>query len=196
MAVPIRSHQSLHDPVRRAHRRALLWRVLRWVIVVIVIAAFVGCGGWWLWHHRPHANAPVVQRTPIGIWCRQNACQYFDRSAALWGSAILSHGPLLLLVQDDQTYASASPELIRNILVAVDGLPDMGMHAQSVELPDTAPGDMRITVDRPYTLLFDVQGDIADQLSTLSVLLADRAKDTAWAPQYIDLRTPGRVYYK
>ena len=80
MAVPIRSHQSLHDPVRRAHRRALLWRVLRWASVVIVIVGILGFGGWWLWHHRPHTHVPVVQRTPIGIWCRQNACQYFDAS--------------------------------------------------------------------------------------------------------------------
>lgn len=196
MAVPIRSHQSLHDPVRRAHRRALLWRMLRWAMVIVVVAGILGFGGLWLWHHRPHAHIPVVQRTPIGIWCRQNACQYFDASATLWGSAIKSRGPLLLLVEDDQTYASASPELIENILTAVDGLPDLGMHAQSVELPDSAPGDMRITVDRPYTLLLDVQGDIADQLSTLGVLLADRAKDPTWLPQYIDLRTPGRVYYK
>ena len=47
-----------------------------------------------------------------------------------------------------------------------------------------------------YDIIFDAGGDVADQLSVLTVFLADRAKDPAFAPQYIDLRTPGRVYYK
>jgi hypothetical protein len=171
-------------------------RVFVWTGMSMMIIGGLGWGGWWLWNYRQSMTVSPDERTPVGIWCVQKECKYFDRSATVWGSAVFSRGPLLLLVEDERAAASASPALIASIFTVVDGLPDIGIHVQSVKLPDTAPGDLRLTIDRPYPLLFDAQGDIADQLATLAVLLADRAKDPAWAPQYIDVRTPGRVYYR
>jgi len=55
---------------------------------------------------------------------------------------------------------------------------------------------MRIQLSAGYDLLFDVLGDMNDQLSTLAVFIADRAADLVFKPLYIDMRTPGRVYYK
>lgn len=196
MSVPIRTRQTLHDPVRRAHRRAAVLRIVLWVILGVFVSGGVGWGGWYWWNHRPIVTTRVPERTPAGVWCVMKKCQYFDASGAFWGPAIFSRGPLFLLVEDERVMASASSELAQRILVAVNGLPDLGMRAQFVTLPDSAPGDMRITVDKSYAILMDVQGDIADQLATLATLLAEKAKDTAWAPTSIDLRTPGRVYYR
>jgi cell division septal protein FtsQ len=196
MSVPIRTQQKLHDPIARAHRRAAVLRSVAYVAVALVVLGGLCFLGWRIVRHRTQAPAAVGERTPQGIWCRGQDCQYFDRSGERWGSAIFSHGPLLLLVQDERTDATGAERLIPAMFTAVDALPNIELHARSVTFPDSAPGDMRITTDKGYDIIFDAYGDITDQLSTLSVLLADRTKDPAWSPQYIDLRTPGRVYYR
>ena len=145
----------------------------------------------------PHTLEVVItERVAFGLWCRGDQCAYVDRSGARWGSAVPSRGPLLVRVQDDRTESDVSGKLIQGILMAVDGLPVLGLRAVSVTLPDSAPGDIRIAVNKKYELLMDALGDIADQLATLGVLLSDKAKDATWAPQYIDVRTPGRAYYR
>lgn len=138
----------------------------------------------------------ITEREPHGVWCRGEACQYWDRSGARWGSISSSVGPLLLLVQDDRSEDDHNQRLIDGMLAAVDGLPKVGIRARSVTLPDAEPGGIRITTDQQYAILADALGNVPDQLDTLSVFLADRAKQSDFKPQYLDLRTPGRVYYK
>ncbi|MCC6405096.1 MAG: FtsQ-type POTRA domain-containing protein [Candidatus Yanofskybacteria bacterium] len=145
----------------------------------------------------PHGlRVSVVEREPVGIWCRGDACRYYDRSGAQWGEAVPSRGPLLLLVNDERSSADDAQEVTQRLLAATDGLIALGIRPRWATLPDSAPGDMRIATDRSFELYMDASGDIADQLSTLGVLLSERATDAAWAPRYIDLRTAGRVYYK
>jgi hypothetical protein len=145
----------------------------------------------------PHTvRISAVERTPIGAWCIGQTCQYFDSTGARWGSAVPSRGPLLLLVQDERSDATWDPRLFSGLSLAVNGLPTFGLRPITVTFPDAAPGDMTVTVGAGYSVLMDALGDVQDQLSTLEVLVADKAKDQAFRPQYIDVRTPGRVYYK
>ena len=149
----------------------------------------------------PHTVEVVVtERVAFGLWCRGDECKYFDRDGARWGNAIPSRGSLLVRVQDDRPESEISQRLIAGILTAIDGLPEYGLRVISVMFPDSAPGDMRIAVDKKYDLFLDGYGDMTDQLATLGVLLSDKANPPAggptWAPQYIDLRTPGRAYYR
>ncbi|MEK9208633.1 MAG: FtsQ-type POTRA domain-containing protein [Patescibacteria group bacterium] len=148
----------------------------------------------------PHTLEVIVtERVAFGLWCRDDECKYFDRDGARWGSAVPSRGPLLVRVQDGRTDSDVPERLVRGMLAAIDGLPELGLRGLSVTLPDSAPGDMRIAVDKKYDLLLDAYGDMTDQLATLGVLLSDKANPPAggpaWAPAYIDLRTPGRAYY-
>jgi hypothetical protein len=174
-----------------------LWRVLLIVSASVLVVGGLGVSftriSW-----RPGARTAAIEtpRIPFGIWCRMDGCRFWDRQGALWGTALKSVGPLLLLVDDQRSEDSLDPGLIPGILAAVDSLPTMGLRAISVTLPDAEPGGVRITISAGYDLCFDALGDVADQLSTLSVFLADRAKDPAFKPQYLDLRTPGRVYYR
>lgn len=145
----------------------------------------------------PHGlHVSVVEREPVGIWCRGDACRYYDRSGAQWGEAVPSRGPLLLLVKDERSSDEGTQAATQSLLAAAEGLGALGIRARWATLPDAAPGDMRITTDRSFELYMDAGGDIPDQLSTLGTLLSEKATDAAWAPGYIDLRTPGRVYYK
>ncbi len=144
--------------------------------------------------HTLHIQAH--ERTAMGTWCRSSGCRYFDITGARWGSAVPSRGPLLLLVMDEQTDAVWDERLFDNLKSIIAALPAIGMHPIVATLQDGAPGDLRITLSEKYDLLFDALGDITDQLTTLKVFVSDKAADPTWKPQYIDLRSPGRVYYK
>jgi cell division septal protein FtsQ len=145
----------------------------------------------------PHTlRVDVIEREAFGVWCRGDDCSYVDRTGARWGSAVSSRGPLLVRVEDERTDDDLPLKLMAGLLAAIDGLPPLGLHVVSVTLPDSAPGDTRLLLDAGYSLLMDVYADTTDQLATLGVLLADKAKDSAWKPQYVDIRTPGRAYFR
>jgi hypothetical protein len=187
--VPVRHSMALVDEV------ALARSITDQVPVVRAASASVD------W---PHDLAVQVElRTPRGIWCpasreasQDKLCEYWDESGARWGQTAPSVGPLLLLVRDERTDEGDRLRMLAGILAAVDGVGALGLHARSVTLPDAEPGGIRVSLTGKYDLLFDALGDVPDQLATLEVLLADKAKDPAFRPAYIDLRTPGRVYYK
>jgi|GEM_PF-3428710 len=144
----------------------------------------------------PHTlQVQVHARVAVGTWCRKDVCQYFDVSGKRWGIAIPSRGPLLVFVQDERS-DSSDERVFKGLMGAVGTLPSMGMYPRTITLQDGAPGDMRIQLSVGYDLLFDALGDMDDQLSTLSVFISDRASDPVFKPLYIDMRTPGRVYYK
>lgn len=145
----------------------------------------------------PHTvRISVTERTPRGIWCISEVCQYFDTSGVRWGSALKSRGPLLLLVRDERTDPQFDARLFEGMSAAVDRFPEIGLRPISVTFPESAPGDMRVSVAQGYEVIVDVFGDVPDQLATLGVLVAEKATDAAFRPQYIDVRTPGRVYYR
>jgi len=138
----------------------------------------------------------AVERTPIGIWCRGDACQLWDRDGIRWGETIPSVGALLVEVNDQRSDDSVSPEFMSGLMAAIDGLAADGMEARIVTLPDAEPGGLRVTTTASFDVYMDALGDVPDQLSTLAVFLGDHAHDPSFKPAYIDLRTPGRVYYK
>ncbi len=145
----------------------------------------------------PHALIITAEiRVPEGIWCHGDACRFWDRTATFWGSTVPSVGPLLMLVRDDRTDEEEIHELFTGILATLDGLEPLGLSAKYVVIPDAEPGGIRIPTNRGWDLLIDTANDIGDQLRTLDVLLADKASDSSFSPLYIDLRTPGRVYYR
>lgn len=147
------------------------------------------------WSHAVVVSA--TERTPTGIWCRgaqDTVCRFWDRTGARWGKVVPSVGPLLILVIDER-HDDEFPDALRTgILAALDGIPDLGMAPRRIVLPDAEPGGMRLETASKTTLALDALGDIADQLGTLKVFLSERG--TQALPELIDLRTPGRVYFR
>jgi cell division septal protein FtsQ len=146
--------------------------------------------------HLPHEIVVTAQnRQPLGTWCRGDVCQFWDATGARWGTAVASTGPLLLLVHD-QRVDDNDPKLLPGLLAVVHGLAPLGLGAREVTLPNDEPGGIRITTIAGYDVLLDAEGDVGDQLDTISVFLAQQSKDPTFHPHYIDVRTSGRVYWK
>lgn len=145
----------------------------------------------------PHTiRVQVYERTARGSWCRGDTCTLFDREGSRWGIALPSRGALSLTVFDERERDEGFGAMLTGVLAMTDGLASMSMRTLQVRLPNDAPGDIRITTDHSYEIIADALGDSADQLETLGTFLAEHATDASFAPVYLDLRTPGRVYYR
>lgn len=138
----------------------------------------------------------VTERTPVGLWCRppEPMCRLWDRFGVRWGQAVESVGPLLVLVIDQRHDDDLPGPLLAGMLAALDGMPDLGIPVRRVILPDAEPGGIRLETPEGVTLALDALGDLPDQLTTLAVFLADRGTEAL--PAVVDLRTPGRVYFR
>lgn len=176
--------------------------MIAWSLLLAVLVAAAGYAFWrWALPRLRQAFPKPAQQTesepvPVGIWCHGDSCQYWDASGKRWGSALRSSGPLLFLVDDQRASVSDDTALAAGIIHATGGLKQLSLQPLSVMLPDNEPGGIRVALASGYELFMDALGDVADQLSTLAVFLGERARDPSFKPQYLDLRTPGRVYFK
>lgn len=146
----------------------------------------------------PHSITVVGdERIPIGIWCHQTDCVYFDESGATWGKALPSSGALLVTVQDNRAgQRGIASEFLEPIKLVTAELPSLGLSLENVEIPDTY-NEFRINVAQGFQLIFALDADVASQLRVLSIFLDKKKSDPTFHPQqYLDLRIAGRVYYK
>lgn len=143
-------------------------------------------------------NIKVTERKPLGIWCFGEACSYFDGDGFTWGEPPKSSGFLLLRVQDmrERTENSLSKEVLGNIATISGGINELGIPVKEFKISQTAITDLAVSTGKGYVIYFDLDGDIKTQLETLKIFLDKKSTESSFAPQYLDLRIAGRVYYK
>ncbi|MEK7525410.1 MAG: hypothetical protein AAB561_00075 [Patescibacteria group bacterium] len=140
----------------------------------------------------------VAERKPLGIWCFGDKCSYFDGDGFTWGEPPKSSGFLLLRVQDtrERTENSLSKEILNGIVLASNGINELGIPVKEFKISQTAIIDLAVSTGKGYTIYLDLDGDIKTQIETLKIFLDKKTAESSFAPQYLDLRISGRVYYK
>jgi len=140
----------------------------------------------------------IEERKTIGTWCFLDSCYYFDDEGVLWGQALKSSGPLLLIVDDlrgnKDNIKKLNPDLLRGIRKSIEGVEKLAIKVKKIEIPENSLTDFRIYTITGYYILIDYSVDIDKQLSVLDIFLKDKGKN--FNSEYIDLRIEGRVYYK
>jgi hypothetical protein len=137
------------------------------------------------------------ERIPLGIWCRQDACKYFDDEGVTWGNAIGSSGALLTVVRDNRNNAPPlDRKFLSSIQLVVKRLPELGVALKSFEIPADALNEFRVHTGAGYDVIFALDSNVAKQLEVLRIFLDNKQDDPTFHPEeYIDLRIEGRVYY-
>lgn len=143
-------------------------------------------------------SVKVSERKPIGIWCFENDCSYFDGDGFTWGEPPKSSGFLLLRVQDtrERTESNLSKDVLDKITAISNGITELGIPIKEFKISQTATTDLSVITGKGYTVYFDMGGDAKGQLETLKIFLEKKSAESSFAPQYLDLRIAGRVYYK
>ncbi|MEK7589112.1 MAG: hypothetical protein AAB479_00585 [Patescibacteria group bacterium] len=138
-----------------------------------------------------------VERVPIGIWCRQNECAYFDDKGVTWGKAIPSSGALLTAVNDYRdTSFKLDQDFFKSIQIVTKRLPELGIALKNIEIPGDLINEFRVHTGAGYYLVFALDSNVDKQLEVLKIFLEEKSKDPSFHPKkYIDLRIDGRVYF-
>ncbi len=147
-------------------------------------------------------SVQIVEREPMGVWCFENyignhKCKYFDDDMQTWGALDKTSGFVLLTIEDRKTVdrQDINKEYFDGVKILANGLRGV-VGIKSIIIPDKSIGDMIVNIDRPYYLRFSLESNLADQIEALKIFLNNKKEDITFAPQYLDLRIDGRVYYK
>lgn len=148
----------------------------------------------------PHGlRVSVGEREPLGVWCRplsrDGECYFFDHDR-VWGSAVPSRGTLLITVMDEHPEGSPYPELVDDILMLSERLRSLDLRVSRVTLPAGPLDELHMDTTDGYPVLFSRKTPLQEQLDVLEVFLSDRRADGEFDPLYIDVRVPGKVYFK
>lgn len=139
-----------------------------------------------------------TERMPVGVWCLEKECAYYDAGGYRWGGAIASVGVLLTSVTDERpNQTTLDPVFFKAIQTVTSRLPSMGVVLQKIEIPADSFNEFKVYTASGYYLLFALDSNINDQVDVLRIFLDQKKSDPNFHPQqYIDLRLNGRVYFK
>lgn len=111
----------------------------------------------------------------------------------------------LPVVRNDQATFSITPgmvviskevvDLLHEVVVL---LPDrLGVRANELLIPAIGTEEVHVRTDQGWTLLLDAQRDLFDQLRSFEQVVAEEFPVGAQERlEYVDLRVPGKVYYR
>jgi hypothetical protein len=142
----------------------------------------------------------------MGFWCLapENSCLLFDADGMLFEELDRPEGSGGLMIEDRSGRAlalgdrAASPEWIAYMKVLADALaPDVWIKQYVVETESFAAGYLRAQTGTGWDVLLNVGPAAAKtQAENLKNLLEKEIGKNASHLEYIDLRVPGRAYYK
>lgn len=142
-----------------------------------------------------------LERKPVGIWCFEEKCSYFDEEKVLWGQPAKSSGFIFLTVEDNrQTDKKQTMPTGRQVDAdffgpIIEVAKNLKGEIKNIMIPKESFNEFWVyTTD--YYIIFTTDFDIQNQLDILKIFMKEKTKDPDFHPQYIDLRIEGRVYYK
>ncbi len=154
----------------------------------------------------PHGLKIIVtERKAAGIWCfvASATCFYFDKNGVAYADAAPSSGFLILNVADERGQAAAlgsavaSEEWFKNIILAGELLPKIGVSVAEFTIPSGSFDGFNAKTAQGWKIMFSNSTDIAKQIASLGILFRDKLPAASRTGlQYIDLRIQDRIYYR
>lgn len=141
----------------------------------------------------------LTAREPIGVWCKplskEQECYFFDEERT-WGSAVPSRGTLLLTVMDEHPEGAPYAELVTTILMVSERLKSLDVNVSRITLPAGPLDEIHVTTTDGYPVIFSQETDLGEQFDVLEVFFSERRARGEGGPEFIDVRVPGKIYYK
>ena len=140
----------------------------------------------------------VVMKQPSLGWLSGSDGYILDADGTVIGSLPVGKQ---VVVEDDSNLpvatgqAVASARFVSFVMAVADQIPNTGLKPTKYEIKDTTL-DLYVTTSTGYQLIFDTSRAVGDEVGDLKLVLANLKQTGKTPTQYIDLRIPGRAYYK
>lgn len=153
------------------------------------------------------------------IWCQrrpeeERRCFYLDQDGMVFGKSFdidlenldrekLINGPFILVEEERENFSSleeriVAPELVNFIFQIKLILPKIaGLKMVKGDIPLDSAGQINVETEEGWQVYFDTTRELTSQVKILDLVLIEKiTKEEREVLEYIDLRVPGRIYYK
>jgi len=153
----------------------------------------------------------IEERERLGIACIMDSssaeaveeeCFYVDKKGVIFEDAPQTSGSLILLIKDySQREFYLGKKIFEQRIVdfisqARQGLSsEIGLIALDFNVLSFPPKDLKVMTNEGWYIIFDLEGDIKNQLRSIGAALEEKIKDRE-SLEYVDLRIENRIYYK
>ena len=155
----------------------------------------------------------IGERKRLGIACQINEqgaenneqfgdCFYIDNQGVIFEDAPQTSGSLILLIKDySQREFYLGKKIFEQRIVdfisqARQGLSsEIGLTALDFNVLSFPPKDLKVMTNEGWYIIFDLEGDIKNQLRSIKVALEEKIENRE-SLEYVDLRIENRIYYK
>lgn len=156
-------------------------------------------------HYLNSLNISLEKREALGVWCYNQAdkCVYFSNDRLAFAEAAVSSGSLLLSIDDQASQPVVlgqpvtTPELLAFILKLQLGLNRQGVVFNKIIIPSDELFRVNVLTSEGWQIYLNTNEAVSEQLSSLEAFMVQKLTSEQRARLvYIDVRIPGRVYYK
>jgi cell division septal protein FtsQ len=140
----------------------------------------------------------VVERQPSLNWQTGGQTYLLDNDGSVIGISNDAAKPTVvdtsnLPVKPKDKIAPA--RFIEFCLAMVEQVTALDLNVVSLRITDTT-NEVQATTNKGYAIKFDTTRDVASQISDLALVLDTLSKQQKTPTEYIDLRIPGKAYYR
>ena len=143
------------------------------------------------------------KRIPIGIWCDEINCYYFDREGIVFKEAPITEGGLILKIQDSWNKKislgekAINTELLKFMMDFSNELMNKGqVKITEFKIGPSADFDLTAITSQKWFIYLNQKQNPALAANNLFTILSEVIKNKISNLEYIDLRTPNRIFYK
>lgn len=143
------------------------------------------------------------KRIPVGLWCGEINCYYFDKEGIVFKEAPVTEGGLILKIQDSGKKEislgdkAINTELLRFIMDFNNNLLDNGqIKIVEFKIGPSADFDLKAVTAHGWLIYLDPKQNPALAASNLFTILNEVIKNKISNLEHIDLRIPSRIFYK
>ena len=148
----------------------------------------------------------IEERGRLGIACQVKEetedCFYIDKQGIIFEDAPQTSGSLILLIKDySQREFYLGKKIFEQRIVDFisqarqDLSSEIGLTALDFNVLSFPPKDLKVMTNEGWYIIFDLEGDIKNQLRSIKVALEEKIENRENL-EYVDLRIENRIYYK
>ncbi len=148
----------------------------------------------------------IEERGRLGIACQVKEetedCFYIDKQGVIFEQAPQTSGSLILLIKDySQREFYLGKKIFEQRIVDFisqarqDLSSEIGLTALDFNVLSFPPKDLKVMTNEGWYIIFDLEGDIKNQLRSIKVALEEKIENRENL-EYVDLRIENRIYYK
>lgn len=143
----------------------------------------------------------------------EKRCFYLDQNGMVFGNAFeidlenldkakLINSPFILVIEEGRISNPeeriADSKLVSFIFQIKSILPEeTGLRMAKGSIPPNSAGQINVEIEEGWQIYFDTTRDLTSQVKILDLVLREKiTQEERGVLEYIDLRVPGRIYYK